>query len=400
MSRILTILIKEMRDLARDRRTMFFMVIFPAIIIPLIIGGGAKLTMFLSNKEMDRSIIVAISEQEHDKKLADYIALNESKANITIVSDIDTIFYKEKIQNGEIDAGIVIDENIIDIVESDNISQIDVYFRSGKGKNFTESRIDKILDGYLNPYIEYRYKRFNVSKNKLNPFSIDKIDIATDQEKFGKTAGTFLPYILLICCLTGVIYPALGLGVSEKERGTLETILTSPATLYELLIGKFIVVSFFGIMSVFSVLIGMLAVINLLADIPQDILDIAVMILSKKSVFLMLFLLIPVSFLFSAFMLSLSFYAKTFKEAQSIMTPMQMVVIFTVLVGTMPGISLKVSTAWIPILNVSLAMNDIISGTLSIPLYIEVLVSLLFFTGCSIWASIKFMSREEVIFRG
>ena len=82
------------------------------------------------------------------------------------------------------------------------------------------------------------------------------------------------------------------------------------------------------------------------------------------------------------------------------MTPMQMVVIFTVLVGTMPGISLKASTAWIPILNVSLAMNEIISGTLSIPLYIEVLVSLLFFTGCSIWASIKFMSREEVIFRG
>lgn len=397
MSRIYTVIMKEMRDLTRDRRTMFFMVVFPAIIIPLIIGGGTKLTIFLASKEMDKSISIAISGYEHDNSLASYI---EEQENINILTDISENQFKEKIFDGDIDAGIVIHKDIKQNLKDKKPVEIKLYFRAGKGKNFTESRINGILEKYFSPFIEDRYKYYKIDKMQLEPFYITKIDIATEQEKFGKTVGTVLPYILLICCLTGAIYPALGLGVSEKERGTLETILTSPASLYEILFGKFIVVSFFGIMSVFSVLIGMVAVVNLLADVPEEIIEIAIKILSPKSVLLILFLLIPISLLFAASMLSLSFYAKTFKEAQSIMTPLQMGVIFTVAVGTMPGISLKASTAWIPVLNVSLAMNEVISGTLSYPLYFEVVGSLLFFTGCSIWASIKFMSREDVIFRG
>ena len=397
MSRIYTIIIKEMRDLIRDRRTMFFMVVFPALIIPLIIGGGTKLTVFLASKEMDKSIDIAISGYEHDNRLGDFI---EKQENINIVTDIPEDQFKANIFNESIDAGIVINSDNKQNLKDRKPVEIKLYFRAGKGKNFTESRIDGLLEKYFSPFIQERYEYYKIDKKQLEPFYVNKIDIATDQEKFGKTAGTFLPYILLICCLTGAIYPALGLGVSEKERGTLETILTSPASLHEILFGKFIVVSFFGIMSVFSVLLGMFAVVNILADIPDEIMDIAIKILSPKSVLLMLFLLIPISLLFAAFMLSLSFYAKTFKEAQSIMTPIQMVVIFTVLIGTMPGITLNATTALIPVLNVSLAMNEVISGTLSYPLYLEVVGSLLFFTGCSIWVSIKFMSREDVIFRG
>ena len=82
------------------------------------------------------------------------------------------------------------------------------------------------------------------------------------------------------------------------------------------------------------------------------------------------------------------------------MGPLNMLIIFPIMIGLMPGITLNTSTAWIPILNVSLAMNDIIAGTLSWLLYAEVMLSLLFFTGCSMWLSVKFVSREEVIFRG
>ena len=114
----------------------------------------------------------------------------------------------------------------------------------------------------------------------------------------------------------------------------------------------------------------------------------------------MLSLLIPIALFFSSFLLAVSFYARTFKEAQSIMGPLNMLIIVPIMIGLMPGVSLNVSTAWIPILNVSLAMNDIIAGTLSWTLYFEVMFSLLFFTFCSIWLSVKFISREEVIFRG
>ena len=136
------------------------------------------------------------------------------------------------------------------------------------------------------------------------------------------------------------------------------------------------------------------------SGIPSEIIDVAVSILSINTLLLMLSLLIPIALFFSSFLLSVSFYAKTYKEAQSIIAPLQMLIIFPILIGTFPGIILEASTAWIPILNVSLAMNEIIAGTISIPLFLEVFFSLLLFTALSIYIAIQFASREDVIFRG
>ena len=144
----------------------------------------------------------------------------------------------------------------------------------------------------------------------------------------------------------------------------------------------------------------MLVAVKFNSDLPPEVITIAMSILGLKPVVLMLSLLFPIALFFAAFLLSLSFYAKTFKEAQSIMGPLNIIIIIPIVIGMMPGITLEVSTAWIPILNVSLAMNEIIAGTLAWPLYFEVMLSLFFFTGCSMWASIQFVSREEVIFRG
>ena len=72
---------------------------------------------------------------------------------------------------------------------------------SGKGENFTESRIDKILAKYFSPILESRYKSLKIDKKVFEPFYTTKFDIATEQEKFGKTVGTYLPYLFLILCI-------------------------------------------------------------------------------------------------------------------------------------------------------------------------------------------------------
>ena len=96
----------------------------------------------------------------------------------------------------------------------------------------------------------------------------------------------------------------------------------------------------------------MLAAVKLNFDIPDEIITIAITILGFKPVFLMLSLLLPIALFFASFLLSISFYAKTFKEAQSIMGPLNLIVILPIAIGMMPGIILEPSTAWIPILNV------------------------------------------------
>ena len=397
MFKILTIIKKEMTDLVRDRRTMFFMIIFPALILPLIIGGGTKITTFVLKKEMDKTLTLAIVGEEYDFELIRFLKTQEK---LNLVMDLEETALQGNILNESLDAAIVIPNTVQQNLKGYKSIELKLYFRSGKGENLKERRLNEILERYFLPIKELRYLELKLDKEVFEPYYITKIDVATEQEKFGKTIGTFLPYIFLLFCFSGAMYPALDLGAGEKERGTLETILTSPASQIEILSGKFIVVSIFGIMSVIFGLIGMLAAVKLNPGIPEEIISIAMNILGVKPVLLILTLLIPIALFFASFLLSISFYAKTFKEAQSIMGPLNMLIVFPIMIGLMPGITLSVSTAWIPILNVSLAMNDIIAGTLSWPLYAEVMLSLLFFTGFSMWMSVKFISREEVIFRG
>ena len=397
MYRIFTIIKKELRDLVRDRRTMFFMIVFPAVIIPFLIGGVSKLTISIMKKEMDKTLTIAIVGDEYDSTLVEFIRNQDKLILITTLSEHQI---KPQILDEIIDGAIVIPNNVREYLSEKKQVELKHYFRSGKGENINEKRLNRILEDYFSPLIEARYQSFSLDKAVFEPYVISKIDVATEQEKFGKTIGTFLPYMFLLFCFSGAMYPALDLGAGEKERGTLETILTSPASQLEILTGKFIVVSFFGVMSVIFGLMGMLGAVNLNSDIPAEVITIAMTILGAKPIFLMLSLLFPIALFFAAFLLSISFYAKTFKEAQSIMGPLNILIIIPIMIGMMPGITLEASTAWIPILNVSLAMNDIIAGTLSWPLYAEVMLSLLFFTGLSMWISVKFVSREEVIFRG
>ena len=397
MYRIFTIIKKELRDLVRDRRTMFFMIVFPAVIIPFLIGGVSKLTISIMKKEMDKTLTIAIVGGKYDSTLVEFIRNQDKLILITTISEHEI---KSQILDEIIDAAIVIPNNVREYLSEKKQVELKHYFRSGKGENINEKRLNRILEDYFSPLIEARYQSFSLDKTVFEPYVISKIDVATEQEKFGKTIGTFLPYMFLLFCFSGAMYPALDLGAGEKERGTLETILTSPASQLEILTGKFIVVSFFGVMSVIFGLMGILAAVNLSSEIPAEVITIAMTILGVKPIFLMLSLLFPIALFFAAFLLSISFYAKTFKEAQSIMGPLNILIIIPIMIGMMPGITLEASTAWIPILNVSLAMNDIIAGTLSWPLYAEVMLSLLFFTGLSMWISVKFVSREEVIFRG
>jgi sodium transport system permease protein len=396
MFKIFTIIKKEMKDLVRDRRTMFFMIVFPSVILPLLIGGTTMITASILNKEMEKTLNVAIIGGKNDPNL---VASLKKYEKLILLTDVKQDSIVEYILDEYIDAAILIPAEIDEYLNKNIPIELKLFFRSGKGESLKQKRLTTILNEYFIPIETQRYTDLNLKKEIFEPYYISEIDVASEQEKFGKTIGTFLPYMFLLFCFAGAMYPALDLGAGEKERGTLETILTSPASQIEILTGKFLVVSFFGIMSVAFGLMGMLVAVTLNTNIPDEIVSIAMKILGFKPILLLLSLLLPISLFFSSLLLAISFYAKTFKEAQSIMGPLNIMIIFPIMIGLMPGITLSSSTAWIPILNVSLTMNDIISGTLSWGLYIQVMLSLIFFTICSMWLSVKFVSREEVIFR-
>ena len=114
---------------------------------------------------------------------------------------------------------------------------------------------------------------------------------------------------------------------------------------------------------------------------------------------LILTLIIPIAVFFSAAILTLSIYARSFKEAQSIVTPLNIVIIIPAAIGMMPGMELNTITALVPILNVSLATKEMLSGSTDWFLLTEVYVSLFVLAGLSLWFCVKWFNREDIIFR-
>ena len=110
-------------------------------------------------------------------------------------------------------------------------------------------------------------------------------------------------------------------------------------------------------------------------------------------------LLLPLTAFFAAAILGLSIHSKSFKEAQSTLTPLSIVVIVPVAIGLMPGIDLSVTTALIPVLNVSLATKEVIAGTIQ-PLHLTLsYISLIILASGGIAFCVKWFNREETLFR-
>ena len=196
------------------------------------------------------------------------------------------------------------------------------------------------------------------------------------------------------------MYPAIDLAAGEKERGTMETLLTAPVSRFQILLGKFAVVVLTGILSAAVSMLGIYVAILQVKEIPPELLAMIMGILDVQTIVLVLSLLLPLTVFFAAFLLSLSIFAKSYKEAQSLISPLTFVVILPMMVGLMPGIELDPVTALIPVLNVSLATKEIIAGTIKPLLLAEVYISLVALASVSLWGCAKWFEREETIFRG
>ena len=258
--------------------------------------------------------------------------------------DIDnTIDYKALIKSETVDFVLVVPEGFNSEVLTSGQHTLNLYLNDA-GLNRVVGRVSEIVDVYIDEFQSTAFAQLGLNEDQqaalLAPIVLEKQNVADDREVWGERIGGMLPYIIFILCLQGAMAPAADLGAGEKERGTLEPLLISPMDRYKLVLGKFFTISCAGLMAIEFVveIMSMIGIID----------------------FVLIFLmLIPVVAIFAAVLLSLSIYARSFKEAQSYMGSLIMVVIFPVIIALMPGVELKGGWVWVPLTNVALAMKEL-----------------------------------------
>lgn len=335
---------------------------FP-IILSLFVGISDSFTEDDSKKKL----VIGIN-----KDATEFIQLlsetpKEIIGNHEIIFYSDSIKLKSDVKSNEVDLGFFHDigsEN----KTKDLPGKIIFYFDA------TESGIQEkgkvILDDINEREKNHRLKKLNIDPNTLIPFLTTNINTASPQEMIGKFGGAILPYLFIAFGFLGCMYPAIDLFTGEKERGTIETLLTTPVERWQILLGKMLVVILSGLTASIFGLLGLWISIEFL-DIVKDptVMNIIHDILSLSFIAGMFSLLIPLIIFFSGVMIPICIYAKTFKEAQSIITPLNIVMVLPAMIGFFPGIELNVNTACIPVVNIVLSSKELMAGNLQLPFY-------------------------------
>lgn len=387
---------KELIDSLRDRRALISMIAVPLVVMPLLLIGMDGLSVKLVERAFleVHTVMVIGGEQAPEIvdriQLMDTFRLEDSKEN-----------FREKIADKKVQAVLRVPETFAEKMSRGEMAEITIYTYGGESRSAAAAgRLERLLEEIKAETVRKRLRGEGISPEILEPFEVSRENVAPPARVTGALIGGILPYVLIMLCITGAVYPAMDLTAGEKERGTMETLLSSPVSRTTLVLGKFLVVL------TFSSLTALLAVSALGGTFwlavsqlqPADaLLELAINPLAIAGFFI---LLLPVAALFSALLLMFSLFARTFREAQTYVSPLMIVAILPVAIGLMPGVELTPAFALVPVLNISLIGRDILSGIYDWGYLATILASSIAYAALALWGAVRLFHKEAVVFRG
>jgi sodium transport system permease protein len=392
---------KELTEWLRDRRTLISTVIVPLLLFPLIILGFSYLAVTLVGKAQKEVPKIMIIGGEDSPQVVDALQKIETVQIVPYSDD-----WKNRISEKEIRAAVDIPKGFQSALEKNEEKTVKIYFYEGEIKSsFGAEHIEKSLKGYRDQVVKERLAAKNIAASVLTPFEIKQENVAPPEKVSGATVGGFIGYLVILLCMTGAMYPAIDLTAGEKERGTMETILSSPVSRVDLVLGKFLLVLSAAlttaVLSVLSMGISFTAMryFNTSVQSGRGEASALILQLGPKPVLFIFVMALPLAVFFSAALMTIALFAKTYKEAQSYLTPMTFLVVIPAVASLLPGVELTPKLALVPILSTSLVCKEIIAGTYHWNSIALIFLSTCVYAAAALFLAVKMFQREDVLFR-
>jgi sodium transport system permease protein len=392
---------KELTEALRDRRTLISTIVVPLLLFPVLTVGFASVASLLVGKAKEESSkVMILGGNDSPAVLADLKTVEK----VEIVSPAGN--WKDQVINKEVRAVVEVPPGFDSDVALQKPETVNIYMYDGELKSgLTAGKIEKHLNEYRDRVVKDRLAAKNLPAAVLKPFEVKQQNVAPPEKVGGAAMGGLIGYMVILLCMTGAMYPAMDLTAGEKERGTMETILSSPIARRDLVLGKFFLVLSASLataaLSVTSMGVSFWVADHFHAfrfgDAPdKNALQIAIGLKGVLSVFLMA---IPIAVLFSAALFTIALFAKSYKEAQSYLTPMTFLIIIPAIAAMLPGIDLTPKLALIPILGVSLLCKELVASTYHWNYIAIIFASTCVYAAAALFIAIKMFQRESVLFR-
>jgi sodium transport system permease protein len=391
---------KELIDSLRDRRTLISMIAVPLLLMPLLTIGLLVVMIRQVGQASEEVPKVMILGGEDSPNVRSEL---EKLEGVKIVPQNPD--YAEAISNKQIRAAVEIPAGFDAKLAAGEPMSVKIYMYRGELKSgFGANRLEQFFRDLRDRAIRERLEARHLPETMVRPFDIKEQNVASPEKVGGALIGGLVPYFIILLSLTGAMYPAMDLTAGEKERGTIETILCSPVSRTHLVLGKFLMVLTASVatavLSVISMIVSFGVGKKMLQGVANGAADTVLQItMTGKAVISVFTMVLPLAVLFSAALLAIALFAKSYKEAQSYISPLMIVVVLPAVAAVLPGVELNAALALVPVLNTSLISKEIMTGTYHWKYIALIFASSSIYAAGAIAIAVKLFQREDVLFR-
>ncbi len=244
---VLIVLWKEIVDNLRDRQTVFYALLFGPILLPLIIGGGLVASLKQATVSFDQPAALAVSHAERAPILMEFLYSNNF--------DIETAPPEKEnsVRRGDVALILEIPEDFATSLRDGQPAPLTIFVNDGDKHSAKEARkLNSVLNAYSQTINALRMQHRGIDPSVFNSINVRLEDVSSDGFR-GQILASILPFLLIVAMVMGGFYLAIDTTAGERERLSLEPLLSLPIARYKLVLGKYLAVLFFvGISSVLT----------------------------------------------------------------------------------------------------------------------------------------------------
>lgn len=361
---------KEILSTLRDTRAIVSNLVIPLVLLPVVMLGLPLLMGGLFERET--TTVTELAVEGLAQLPVELVALAEAQ-NAVLVDVPDAV---DAVRSDAYSAGLAVGPDFAERLAAGSADVVIVTKAGNIRSELNAGKLRAAVDAYAQTIVAERLAGAGLDPSVLRPIAIGSADASTEAERSSGQLAWLIPFFIAIWTLSGGQMTAIDATAGEKERGTLEVLLVAPVRRAEVVVGKFLAVVTFGLSAAVMAILGFVLGGTVLRSIFLPLLgdgggEIASMMggtltITPLTVLLLLVSALLLASVVSALLLTVTLFARSFKEAQTYVAPMSFLLII-------PAIALQFrdligagdSVYWIPVYNVMVLMDDVVKGSAS-----------------------------------
>lgn len=388
---------KELLDVVRDKKTVLMMIVMPVILYPLIFLVAMQVVMMISETQEEQTYYIAYDNvsKENRTALNDWISGDKDELDY-VFEEVETENPVKDLEEENVDVYITTKESASQVVYELH------YLSAISNSNTASDLLEEEIDAYAMYMSEKNIKSAGLDvEHMLYPVKSEFVDASSSESSMGNILGSVIPFLLIVSIMTGAVYAAVDTTAGEKERGTLETLLTLPIVNSELIMSKFLSVATIAVVSVLMNVISIGGIAVYLYATMKALAQTAGQFRVASflpAIVITIVCVIAFALFISAVAMCFCSFAKSVKEANNYISPLTLIVMLASYIGFIPTIELDTKTALIPVANICLLIKNLLIFKYDFALIAMVLLSNILYAFIAVMLLSKLYNSEAVLF--